>query len=477
MFKKSLSSSLPTLAIVGRPNVGKSALFNRISGKRIAIVDEEEGVTRDRLATEVESCGFKFRLIDTGGMDPHSKDLFKKEIISQAHIAISEADTLVMVVDGRIGATALDEELAHFLLKSKKPLILAVNKMDTFEHDYLTHKFHKLGIKNVVGVSASHNINIDTLLELAWEGFTFSPEEGAPTNATKIAIIGKPNVGKSTLINALLDEERLVVSPIAGTTRDTIDLPILFKGKEYVVMDTAGIRRKRAEKSTVEKFAYLRTLDAIERSDVACLMLDATEGLLEMEKKILSAIEEAGKGCVIVFNKWDLVKGFRMEHCKTALHSLSPFLKHVPMLFISAKMGRNLDKIFLEVDKVVAERSKRLTTGELNKFLERTMQLNHPPMLKGKRLRIYYITQVAVNPPRFILFVNYPALLADSYKKYLINQFREHFSFPGVPLIFHLRGKSGPKKKSAPKEPLIEPIIFDEEEEDFDEECFVEGYD
>jgi GTP-binding protein len=456
----------PTLAIVGRPNVGKSALFNRIAKKRIAIVDEEEGVTRDRLVADVEACDFKFRLIDTGGIDPYSSDKFKNEITAQAHIAIEEADTIVMVVDGRIGVTALDEELARFLLRSQKPLTLAVSKMDTFEHDHLIHKFHKLGIKNIVGVSSTHNINIDTLLETAWEGFKF-PEAEEYSSAVKIAIVGKPNVGKSTLINTLLDESRLVVSPIPGTTRDTIDLPLTFQGKEYVLMDTAGVRRKRAEKSTVEKFAYLRTLDAIERADVAVLMLDATDGIKEMDKRLLKDIEEAGRGCVIVFNKWDMIKGYRMEHCLTALHELSPFLKHVPMLFISAKNNRNLDKIFPEIDKVVEARGKRLTTGELNKFLERAMQLNHPPSIQGKRLRIYYITQIAVSPPRFILFVNVPKLMAPSYRKYLINQFREHFGFPGVPLVFYLRGK---KKMDRTKLKTPKPIYNVEDVPDVDEE-------
>lgn len=430
------------LAIVGRPNVGKSALFNRICKKRIAIVDEAEGVTRDRLCAPAEVFGFPFEVIDTGGIDPGSHDAFQEEVRRQAEVAIKEADTLVMVVDGQVGITDLDERLARLLLKTEKPLLLAVNKLDEPHQTGRLHHFHGLGIAKMVAVSAAQGLRIAELLESAWEGFV-PPEMDAesPPSPTRIAIIGRPNVGKSTFVNALLQEERCVVSPIAGTTRDSIDTPFTFRGRNYLLVDTAGVRRKKKEREVVEKYASMRTQGAIETSDVCVLMLDAEEGLTAQEKKIAVQIEQAGKGCVIVLNKWDLVHGFRMEHLKKALQQESHFLSHCPMLFISAKEGRNLDKVMHAVDEVHLALQTRITTHQLNKFVERAIQLNHPPMINGKRLRIYYLTQVSVNPPRFVLFVNKPALMHESYKKYLINCFRQAFPFAGAPLFIHLRGK------------------------------------
>lgn len=431
----------PIIALVGRPNVGKSALFNRIAGKRLAIVDETEGVTRDRILIEVDRFDCPFALIDTGGMDPRSKDHFKKHILMQAEAAISEADSLVMVVDATTGPTSMDKELATFLLKTGKPLTLAINKIDDPFHENLIHNFYELGISKMVPISATHDFNIEELTQTALAKLPKGRKE-IDKPSTKIAIVGRPNVGKSTLINGLLGMERVIVSPIAGTTRDAIDIPFTYEGKDYTLIDTAGLKRKKAEKNVIEKFATIRTQIAIERSDVVFLLLDAVEGLTEQEKRIAKIIEEAGKGCVILINKWDLVKGFRMEHCLKALRQTSPFLENVPIHFISAAEKRNLDKIFPEAQAVLEASKKRLTTPELNKFLEKAMQLNHPTMLKGRRLRIYYMTQVDTSPPRFILFVNTPALMEESYKKYLMNQLREQFGFTGVPLIFHLKGKS-----------------------------------
>lgn len=428
------------MAIVGRPNVGKSALFNRVCKKRIAIVDEAEGITRDRLYAETEVFGFPFEVIDTGGINPRSPDQFKEEIRRQAEIAIYEADTLVMVVDARSGMTSLDKELARLLLKTKKPITLAINKIDNMKEEHLIHEFYGLGISKMVGISATQGYHIAELLETAWEGF--SPCQRPSKKAgISISIIGRPNVGKSTLINALLNEKRCVESPIPGTTRDSVDIPLLFDNRPYTLIDTAGIRRKKAEHEVVDKFAAIRTESAIERSDVCVLMLDATEGLTSQEKRIAKKIEKAGKGCVVVLNKWDLVQGFRMEHCLRAIREHSPFLAHCPILFISAIRKRNLDKIFAEVDAVYGATQMRISTPQLNKFVERAMQLNHPPMITGKRLRIYYMTQVDVEPPRFVLFVNRPELMHETYKKYLINSFRKHFSFPGTPLELNLRGK------------------------------------
>lgn len=433
---------LPILAIVGRPNVGKSALFNRICQKRIAIVDEMEGVTRDRLYAEADFFGFSFQVIDTGGIDSSSSDSFQDRIREQAEIAIREADSIVMVVDGVVGPTDIDERLAKILLKTGKRICLAVNKMDAPSQEVLIHQFHSLGISTVLPVSALQGLQIAELVEEAWRGVKCSKKkQPVSPKTTNICIVGRPNVGKSTLVNALLDEERCVVSPLPGTTRDSIDIPFSIDEKHYLLIDTAGIRRKKSEKDAVEKFAALRTERAIERSDICLLILDVQEGVTAQEKRIINQIEEAGKGCIVILNKWDLVKGFRMEHCLKALHESNPFLAHCPTLITSAKLGRNLDKLFPLIEQVATGLNTRITTHQLNKFLERTMQLNHPPMLQGKRLRIYYMTQVETHPPTFILFVNYPDLMLDSYKRYLFNQFRLHFPFPGVPLIFELRGK------------------------------------
>jgi len=438
----------PILAIVGRPNVGKSALFNRICGKRVAIVDEAEGVTRDRLYAEAEAFGFSFLVVDTGGIDPQSADQFQEEIRRQAEIAIEEADAIVMVVDGKIGFTDLDHRLAQLLLKTDKPLTLAVNKIDDPSHEDLVHEFYRLGISRMLPVSATQGTNIAELLEFAWKGFKKSRKVAPPTfPGTKISVVGRPNVGKSTLVNALIQENRCVVSPIPGTTRDSVDIPFLVNEKEYVLIDTAGIRRKKAEHEVVDKFAAIRTERAIERSDVCLLVLDVQDGVTTQEKRIAKQIEAAGKGCIVLLNKWDLVKGFRMEHCQKALQEESPFLAHCPLLVISALNGRNLDKLFEKIDAVKEAMNKRVSTPELNKFVEKAIQAYHPPMLQGKRLRIYYMTQVETSPPKFILFVNKPDLMTDPYKRYLINQFREHYSFAGAPLTLELRGKQEEKEK------------------------------
>lgn len=468
--------NLPKLAIVGRPNVGKSALFNRIIEKKIAIVDEAEGITRDRLYAIGDFFGLEFEAIDTGGIDPRSKAPFNEQVKQQAEIAIEEADTIVMVVDALVGVTVLDQELAKILLKTKKPLCLAVNKIDDRMHQDLVHQFYTLGISNVVAVSASHGFQIAELLDAAFKGFT-KPEEERPDDKTiHISIVGRPNVGKSSLINYLLDEERCIVSPIPGTTRDSVDVKVEHEGNPYTFIDTAGIRRKHAEHEVVDKFAFIRTERAIERSDICLLMIDAQQGLTAQEKKIANMIEAAGKGCIILFNKWDLVKGFRMEHCLQSIDEDVAFLRHCPKIFISVKAGRNIDKIFPAIREVYEDSKKRITTHQLNKFIGSAMQKNHPPMLQGKRLRIYYMAQVAIQPPKFIVFVNYANLMVESYKKYLYNQFRETYGFSGVPITLHLKGKS-PRKAEADRAKHHAEEGDEHEEvvdEDFGDE--VEGY-
>lgn len=456
---------LPKLAIVGRPNVGKSALFNRISKKKIAIVDEAEGITRDRLYSKAEFFGTPFEVIDTGGMDYHSNAVFNEHILRQAEIAVEEADTLVLVVDAHVGITKLDKEIAQILLKTKKPICLAVNKIDNMEQEQLLHEFHSLGIKKMVPVSAAQGWHIAELLETAFESFNKDDWKAVDDPAINVAIVGRPNVGKSSLINFILDEERCIVSPIPGTTRDSIDVSVTQGEDLYRLIDTAGIRRKHAEHEVVDKFAAIRTERAIERADICVLMLDAQAGMTTQDKKIANTIEEAGKGCIIVFNKWDLVKGFRMEHCLQGINEEAAFLRHCPKLFMSATTGRNVEKLFELIKEVKEESLKRISTHQLNKFIESSMQKNHPPMIMGKRLRIYYMVQVGIQPPKFILFVNYPNLMTEPYKKYLYNQFRETYGFTGLPLIMHLKGKKKSKNEKQNK-----PHTLHEEANDIEEE-------
>lgn len=436
-----MNHSIPKIAIVGRPNVGKSALFNRICRKRIAIVDEAEGITRDRLYAYSELFGRPFEIIDTGGVDAHSKGPFNEHIIQQAEIAMEEADGLIMVVDVQAGLTQLDYDLAQILLRKKKPLVLAVNKVDNDDLDNSKYEFVKLGIKDMISVSASQGLQMAELLQAVLSQIPDTKAELPESNRIHLSIIGRPNVGKSSLVNYLLDDERCVVSPIPGTTRDSIDVPFTYDDQEYLLIDTAGIRRKHAEHEVVDKFAAIRTERAIERADVCILMLDAQQGLTTQEKRIASEIEAQGKGCILVFNKWDLVKGFRMEHCLQGIEEEIPFLKHCPKLFISALTGRNVEKIFGIAKDVYENTKKRITTHQLNKFLVAAMQKTHPPMISGKRLRIYYMAQIDISPPKFVLFVNYPDLLTDTYKRYLLNQFREQWHFTGAPLNFYVKGK------------------------------------
>lgn len=464
------------LAIVGRPNVGKSALFNRICKRKIAIVDEAEGVTRDRLYAPAELFGFPFQVIDTGGINARSTALFNDEVKRQAEIAIEEADAIIMVVDSRVGITELDHEVAQTLLQTKKPICLAVNKIDNLSQENLIYEFQSLGIKRKVAVSAAQNWQIAELLETALQDFNLKDTEARDDESIHIAIVGRPNVGKSSLINYLLDEERCIVSPIPGTTRDSVDVSVMHGEDKYTFIDTAGIRRKHAEHEVVDKFATIRTERAIERADICVLMLDAQEGITTQEKKIANMIEEAGKGCILLFNKWDLVKGFRMEHCLQGIEEEVSFLKHCPKVFMSAKTGRNVDKLFDIVKQVHQDSLKRITTHQLNKFIEAALQKNNPPMIMGKRLRIYYMAQVAVQPPKFILFVNHPHLMMESYRKYLYNQFREVYGFVGVPILMHLKGKPKTKRIKPYGKPsdAFEHEGDDESEED---ELFLNGDD
>jgi len=457
---------LPKIAIVGRPNVGKSALFNRICQKRISIVDEQEGITRDRLYAKTELFGRPFELVDTGGIDLFGKTPFNEEIRTQALFAVEEADAIIFVVDGQVGPTLLDGDVAKILRKSKKPVILAVNKIDCPSDERSLHEFQGLGIPNIIPISALQGYQIAELLEStldklapAEEVLIEAQEEMAPetpSEVIRVAIVGRPNVGKSTLLNELLDEQRSIVSPIAGTTRDAIDASIKVDGVEYLLIDTAGIRRKKAEKEVVDKFAAIRTEEAIDRADVCLLVLDSFEGFTTQEKRIASEIEAKGKSCVLLFNKWDLVKKLKMEHALRGVREEIPFLSHCPTVFLSALQKRNLDKIFPLIHQVHQERYRHITTGQLNKFIEGCQHRYHPPLLNGKRLRIYYMTQVQSAPPKFVVFVNKPELMVEPYRKYLINQFRKAYKFSGCPILFELRGKPKPKEGDTPPPAPVE---------------------
>lgn len=374
------------LALVGRPNVGKSALFNRLCKKRISIVDDEEGTTRDRIYGEGDFFSRKFDLIDTGGITDNFKKSSDSGVQQQVKLALAEADAVIMIVDGQVGITGSDEFVAKLLLRQKKPLFLAVNKLDNFSGTSDLYSFYRLGIKEVIGISVLHGHHIAELLELVFESFSESNVEESQEkidNSIKVALVGRPNVGKSTLLNHLLKEERSVVSDIPGTTRDAIDAKVFLDGTEVTLIDTAGIKRKRSEHHAVEKFASVRAQLAIERSDLCLLLLDAKEGVTVQDKKIANSIEKRGKGCLLVFNKWDLVKGFRMEHCLSSFREETSFLSHCPTIFISALTRRNLPQVIKGIREVAEPQQRRISTGELNKFIERVIQAYHPPMIGG----------------------------------------------------------------------------------------------
>ncbi|MBP9841552.1 MAG: ribosome biogenesis GTPase Der [Simkaniaceae bacterium] len=425
--------SLLKIAIVGRPNVGKSALFNRIIGKKVAIVDEMEGVTRDRLIYETEVFGIPFAVIDTAGFGHEWK-----EVREQTLIAIEQADRVIFVVDATVGVHPTDQEVAKLLHQTKKSVVIAANKIDNGSKESLAGEFYSLGFKTVIPVSAAHGYQVAELLTEALQDIKKEVEEPDTTGKIKVAFIGRPNVGKSTLLNQILGEPRSVVSPTAGTTRDSVDVEY----GDFILIDTAGIRRKHGEHEVVDKFAAIRTERAIERCDVCVLITDAQEGLTTQEKKIAADIEASGKGCVVWLNKWDLVKGFQMEHCIQGIRQEASFLNYCPVILGSALTGRNIDKLFEQIKITYASLKQRVTTGELNRLIERFMQLNHPPMLQGKRLRIFYTTQVKDSPPTFVSFVNHPDRMTETYQKYLLNQLREVHPFTGAPIHYFVKPRS-----------------------------------
>lgn len=451
------------IAIVGRPNVGKSALFNCLVKKQQAIVDEREGITRDRLYGITDYFGRSLEVIDTGGMLAQD-DPFAQDITHHAQIAIEEADALIFVVDYKTGPLALDFEVAKILRRVKKPLILAVNKVDALdEKNCNLSPFYSLGIHPLVPISCSFRWQIAELLEpLVKQVPEILETCSLPESFISVALVGRTNVGKSTLLNQIVQEERSLVSPIAGTTRDSIDTLFTHEGNHYLFIDTAGIRRKHKELDVVEKFARMRTERAIEAAEVCLLLVDCQEGVTSEEKKIARQIEEAGKPCILLLNKWDLSQGFRMEHALKSIEMDIPFLASCPKLVISAKTGRNIPKLFPLIRQLYLSYGQRISTHKLNKALIRWMQEYHPPMVGTKRLRIYYISQVSAKPPKFVLFVNSAELMGDTYRRYLINQLRSTFAFEGVPLVLMLRGKER-EEEHKKRRPRLQPLPSEED--------------
>ncbi len=433
----------PIVAVVGRPNVGKSTFFNKVLGKRLSIVEDTPGVTRDRIYGEAEWRGIPFIMIDTGGIEPDSEDVILSQMREQAEIAMETAQVILFLVDGKDGLTASDREVASLLMRKGKDVILVVNKVDTSILPDDFYDFYELGLGEPIPISSANMLGLGDLLDLVVDKFPEGTEGQEDDDRVRIAVIGKPNVGKSSLINALIGENRLIVSDIAGTTRDSIDTPFLWQGEEYVLIDTAGIRRKSKVTGDIERYSVIRAISAIERSDVCVLMLDASEGVSEQDKKIAGMAHEEGKGIVVAVNKWDLIEKdtntinrFR----KDILEEL-PFMSYAPSVFISVKEKQRLDKV-METAKMVSEkRAMRVPTGQLNSLIIDATMMKQPPSDKGKRLKIYYVTQVGVKPPLFSFQINNRELMHFSYSRYLENKIREGYGFEGTSIKFVFREK------------------------------------
>ena len=440
--------SKPVVAIVGRPNVGKSTLFNVLAGERISIVQDTPGVTRDRIYAEVSWLDYNFTLIDTGGIEPDSGDIILSQMREQAQIAIDTADVIIFITDVRQGLVDADQKVADMLRRSKKPVILTVNKVDDFKK-YMpdVYEFYNLGIGDPVPVSAASRLGIGDLLDEVAKHFTQEMLEEAEDDRPRIAIVGKPNVGKSSLINKLTGENRVIVSDIAGTTRDAIDTDIKYNGKEYVFIDTAGLRRKNKIKEELERYSIIRAVTAVERADVVIIVIDATEGVTEQDAKIAGIAHERGKGIIIAVNKWDAIEKDDKtiyKHTEKIRQILS-FMPYAEILFISAKTGQRTGRIFETIDVVLENNSMRVATGVLNEIMAEAVAMQQPPTDKGKRLKLYYITQAAVKPPTFVIFVNDKNLMHFSYTRYLENRIREAFGFKGTSLKFIIRERKEDK--------------------------------
>ena len=434
--------SKPIVAIVGRPNVGKSTLFNVLAGSRISIVKDTPGVTRDRIYADVDWLDYNFTMIDTGGIEPESEDIILKSMRSQAQIAMDTADVIVFLVDVRQGLVDADHKVADMLRRSHKPVVLVVNKVDSFEKFMPdVYEFYNLGLGDPHPISAASQLGLGDMLDEVVSHFNEDVRGEEEDDRPKIAIIGKPNVGKSSIINKLLGEERVIVSDIAGTTRDAIDTTIIKDDREYVFIDTAGLRRKSKIKEDIERYSIIRTVTAVERADVCVLVIDATEGVTEQDAKIAGIAHERGKGMIIAVNKWDAIEKndktvYRFEE---EVRRILSFMPYAEIIFISAKTGQRLPKLFDLLDMVIDNHALRVATGVLNEILSEAVAMQEPPSDKGKKLRIYYMTEVAVKPPTFVLFVNDKNLSHFSYIRYIENRIRDAFGFKGTPLKFMVR--------------------------------------
>ena len=432
----------PIVAVVGRPNVGKSTLFNALAGSRISIVKDTPGITRDRIYADVTWLNYSFTLIDTGGIEPDNKDIILSQMREQAQIAIDTADVILFMVDVKQGLVDADAKVADMLRRSKKPIILVVNKVDSYEKMMLdVYEFYNLGIGEPMAISAANRQGIGEVLDEVVSHFADDTAEDVEDERPRIAIVGKPNVGKSSLINKLLGENRLIVSDIAGTTRDAVDAEVTYNGKEYIFIDTAGLRRKNKIKEELEQYMIVRTVSAVERADIVILLIDALEGVTEQDAKIAGIAHERGKGIIIAVNKWDaLEKDDKTIYRFTEkVRQILSFMPYAEITFISAKTGQRIGKLYELIDMVEQNQSMRVATGVLNEIMAEAVALQQPPSDKGKRLRLYYITQVAVKPPTFVIFVNDKQLMHFSYTRYIENKIRDTFGFKGTPLHFIIR--------------------------------------
>ncbi len=436
--------SKPIVAIIGKPNVGKSTFFNYLVGSRVSIVQDTPGVTRDRIYADTNWRGRNFTLIDTAGIEPDSEDIILSQMREQANLAISMADVIIFLTDIRQGITAADQEIAVMLKKSGKPIVLVCNKADNFQKDKEEiYEFYNLGLGEPYPISASNAIGIGDVLDKIYESFPEKTQDEDEEDIIKVAVIGKPNVGKSSLINKILGENRTIVSDIAGTTRDAIDSRFENEKGKYILIDTAGIRRKSKVKESIEKFSIMRTLLAIERADVCLMMIDAIEGVTDQDAKIAGEAHEAGKGIIIVVNKWDAYEKETgtLEKYKKEIYNKLSYLSYAPILFISAKTGQRVDKLFDMINHVNEQNSMRVTTSVLNQVINEAIAIVQPPTDKGKRLKILYGTQASTKPPTFVIFVNDKELFHFSYERYLVNQIRKEFGLEGTPVRIMVREK------------------------------------
>ncbi|WP_313164435.1 ribosome biogenesis GTPase Der [Sedimentibacter sp.] len=437
----------PIVTIVGRPNVGKSTLFNRIAGKRISIVEDTPGVTRDRIYAECEWLDNHFTLIDTGGIEPDTTDTIFAQMRVQAEVAIEMADVVLFMVDGKEGVTAADTEVAQMLRKAKKEVILVVNKMDKFVNNNNIYEFYNLGIGDPVSISSSEALGIGDLLDEIIFRFDETMNTGEEDDSIKIALIGKPNAGKSSIINKIIGEDRVIVSDIPGTTRDAIDTKFEINGQKYTIIDTAGIRKKSKVLENVEKYSVLRAFTAVERADVCLLVIDADKGVTEQDIRIAGYSHENNKGMIIVVNKWDLIEkdNSTFKEFQEDVRKALAYATYAPILTVSALTGQRVNKVLDAVDEVYNFRNLRVSTGVLNDILTEAVLMNQPRTVKGKRLKIYYATQVAVNPPKFLVFVNDSTIVHFSYERYLENKIRESFEYKGTPIVIEFRSKNEKK--------------------------------